>query len=271
VLWHRVLIDVADAPAARALAVIAQQAQPAFPAEVDLPITVSGSVASGYRVLDHGDLLAEGLDRGALLDCVFPRVYRRALELAALKGWSRFHGATVGFAGRRLALVGPSGAGKTTLAIGLLARGGTVEGDESFLTDGADVVAVTRRFHVKPESLPVLPEAPWLAAVPPTSPENLRMVDPTEHGLPWVLRSGPLDHLVLVRPTDGASSIEPAVATAAVQELIGQAFPLVEARRDIVSRASGLASSAPVHVLYRGHDARAADLLATLVRANREA
>ena len=163
-------------------------------------------------------------------EAVFMRVYRRALELASLKGWLHVHGAVVGFGDHRVAIVGPSSAGKTTLAIGLLCEGANVEVDETFFTRDREVVGVARRFHVKPGTLTLMNSVQWLVDAPMLGSLPIRAVDPTEHGFTWDLPVGPLRDLVVLRRTDGPSRLESARTPLVVQEFICQVLPRLEPR-----------------------------------------
>jgi hypothetical protein len=249
------------------LELITQRAKHPFLPQARVRITVLGSTRTGMRILDGGDLLATVETPEEVLDSVFTRVYRRASELASLKGWLRVHGAVAGVGGRRVVVIGPSGAGKTTLALGLLDVGAAVEVDESFVTCGPEVVGVARRFHVQPDTADVLGCCPWLDDSPRLGISPIRAVDPTEHGFAWSLPAGPVEHVVVLRRTDGASSVEEAPFGLVVQEIITQVFPLLEARSVIVRQASQLAKAARCHVLSSGPDRRAARLVMDLVRS----
>ena len=253
------------------LGLLAQRSQQALVPDARAVLAVERA-GSGYVVRDGGDVLTTVESPRAVLDAVFARVHRRAFELAARKGWVRVHGTVVRLAGARLAVVGPAGAGKTTLALGVLATGGVAEGDESFLVRDGEVVAVPRRFHVKPGSEQVVPEAAsWLAAAPVLDGEPpLRLLDPTEVGRPWDLPVGPIDHLVLVARGEATSACTPASAAAAAPEVLAQAFPTVEDRGTIVRAVSSLLRGAGVHRLVTGSDGRAVALLEDVARAPRD-
>jgi hypothetical protein len=265
VLWHEVRVETDDSGASGAAALVAQRASQQIVPQAQVHLTVLGSVASGYQVLDNGDFFAEAATPGDLFEVLFTRVYQRVVELASLKGWVHVHGAVAGFGGQRVALVGPSTAGKTTLAIGLLDQGMNVEADESFFTRDGEVISVARRFHVKPGTLTFLNSVQWLADAPAFDSSPVRAVDPTEHGYGWNLPIGPLQDVIVLRRTEGASKLESASTSEVVEEVIGQALPFLEQRRAIVRHSASLVGSARCHVLHTGPDGEAPSLVKRLV------
>lgn len=268
VLWHRVVVEVDDRDAAAQLARLGQGAAHDVVPLATAHLRVTGSAATGYEVFDGADRLAEVATARLVLDEVFARVHRRAFELASLKGWVRFHGAVASIAGSRVAIVGPSGAGKTTVALALLAGGAAVETDESFVARGGDVFSVARRLHVKPGTAERLSGLPWLVDAPVLDGDPpLRVVDPTDHGLPWRLPLGPIDHVVVLQRVDGPSTVVPIAASAVVQGLIEECFPVTEARSAVVRQAAALVRGPALHAVGNGDDDRAPSLIAGLVRA----
>jgi HPr kinase/phosphorylase len=265
VLWHDVQVDVQDAPAFEQIRLIAQHASHDQQPEAAIHLAVGPPSGDGYRVYDGGDECARVASVEDVLDVVFGRVYRRATELASLKGWVRVHGALVGVNGRRIAVVGAGSFGKSTLCIGVLCQGGQVEVDESFVTRDGQALGVARRFHIKPGTAAVVPAATWLADAPTFGDPPNRAVDPTEHGFAWDLHVGPIDDMVLLRRTDGPSRLESTAATEAVREVMGQTFPLLETRGSLVRQVSNLVARCRCHLLHVGPDGLGPSLLAMLV------
>jgi hypothetical protein len=265
VQWHDVQVDVEDRAAFDLIGLMVQRAQHHLAPQAQIRIVVLGSADRGYRILDAGDLYASVETPEAVLDQVSMRIYRRAMELASLKGWLRVHGAVAGLGERRVAVIGAAAAGKTTLSVGLLCEGTNVEVDESFLARDGQVVGVARRLHVKPGTLALMPAASWLEDAPALGPLPVRVVDPTEHGFAWELPIGPVHELIVLRRTDGPSHVEPIVPSLVVQEVLDQVFPVLESRRDMVRQASLLAASARCHLLHAGPDGAAPGLVKILV------
>ena len=159
-LWHRVRIEVEDPEARRFLGVLDHGAvQEDIRPEVEVHIGVTGSPGD-YHLSENGDDWRRLDTPTDVLNIVHSRVQSRALELASRKGWVCLHGFTAVVGGRRVVVIGPSGAGKTTTALGLLAAGARVDGDECVLVAGGQVVAVPRRFLVKSGTAALVPERP---------------------------------------------------------------------------------------------------------------
>jgi hypothetical protein len=263
-LWHRVVLDTthADEAARAQLGLFVQHAVHPIAPLVTVRLRVEGNERSGYTVFDNDDVLAAVASPREVLDEVFARAHRRAFELASLSGWVRFHGAVVRVGDQRVVVVGDSGAGKTTLTVSLLVAGHHVETDESFVTREGSVLAVPRRFHVKPGTRARVPEAAWLDHAPVLDGDPpLSVVDPTEHGFEWTLAGGPVDRVVLLERAEGPSSVAAVGASVAVQVLIDQSFPVAESRALVVRRAVELVRGATTRRVVNGDDGHALDLL----------
>jgi hypothetical protein len=264
-LWHHVRIEVPDPEIERVVELVGQRAAHPFPPRAMIELAVR-SAQDHYVLFDHGDQLDTLATSRQVLDAVFQRVHRRAFELASLLGWVRFHGAVVRLGSMRLVLAGPSGSGKTTLAAAILACGGEVEGDESFLTRDGHVLAVPRRWHVRPSTIELLPDGAWmrdaplLDAAPP-----LHLVDPSEHGFAWSLLDGPVDGVVVLVAVDDAAPLvhRHLGGPDVVRSLLEESFPVVEPRAAVVRQASALARRTPGFVL-EGHTPDPLDRLSTL-------
>ena len=258
-LWHGVELDLrAAAPEVDEVLLGLRQAAVHAVAPTASVVLRIESDRAGHHIYDNGDLLTTARSPRAVLDAAFARTYRRAFELAALGGWVRVHGTVLRVADQRWVVVGPAGAGKTTLALAALAAGEEAEVDESFLVRGGQVLGVARRFHVKPGSDALVPAArPWLDDAPVLAGDvPLRLFDPTEVGLPWHLRMGPVDHVALL-DQGPSSALRPLGATEAAPAVLGQAFPTVEARGTVVREVASLLRGTSVHRLTVGPDGAA--------------
>lgn len=262
-LWHRFDVRVEGENEEEAVAVVERLVPTSSTAEAGLEplvttrLEVEGPVADGaFRVLDGGDELAVVASTVALASVLHTRVHRRAFELAARRGWVRFHAATADVAGRRVLAVGPSGTGKTTLALGLLVAGAEVQGDESVLVQHGRSLAVPRRFHVKAGSEVLVPEAAaWLRdARPLDGAPGVLALDPSVAGRPWRTSLAPVDDVLLLHRTDGPSTLGPATSADALAVLTHEAFRTVEPRAAVVRAVAGLASRATFHQLHLGPD-----------------
>jgi hypothetical protein len=218
----------------------------------------------GFAVSEEGDSLATVSTAEAAADLVHVRAHRRAFELASLSGWARVHAATVDLAtvdGERVRVlvVGPSGAGKTTLATRLLFDGADVQGDESVLVRRGESLAVPRALHLKPGASAVLPE---LGAVLPELPVvgEVTVLDPSRVVRPVTLRVAPVEHVVVLagrpgqhatHPTEGVTCT-PLDGGTVLEALLTDAFPLTETKARMVSVLAGAMVSAHGHRLTSG-------------------
>jgi len=155
-------------------------------------------------------------------------------------------------------VVGPSGAGKTTLATRLLLDGADVQGDESVLVRRGESLAVPRALHLKPGTARVLPE---LAAVIPELPVigDVTVLDPARIGRPVTLRIAPVEHVVVLGgPAHERAGVRSGVTCtpldggAVLEALLTDAFPLTETKGRMVSVLAGVMVSARGHRLTAG-------------------
>jgi hypothetical protein len=246
-LWHRVEIEVEDPEARRFLDVLDHGAtQEDIEPEVDVHLRVDGGPGA-YRLHENDDAWRTLATATDVANIVHTRVHGRALELAARKGWVCLHGFTAVIGGRRFVIVGPSGAGKTTTALGLLAAGVRVDGDECVLVSGGTVVAVPRRFLAKAGTAELVPGAARLldaALVLGEREPPVAIVDPRASGVPWRTSIEPIDDLVLLERGDGPTEVEvvdggPALAVLLPQVLRGVESPSLVARElaAVIARA----------------------------------
>ncbi len=245
-LWHAVVVDGEDETVARFGALMPPAAHP-MPATRTMSYRARRT-RSGYEVREEGDVLAVVATPGDAADAIYVRVWRRVFELASLDGWSRVHAATVDVDGTRVLLVGPSGVGKTTLALRMLFDGHAVQGDESVLVKGAASIAAPRGFHVKHGTFPLVPElAAFVDALPRTG--DVCVLDPSSVGRPWALREAPVGHVVKVDDRGSTPSCEPAPLGEALEALVGEAFMVTESKAELVARLTAVVARTRTHRL----------------------
>jgi hypothetical protein len=252
-LWHSLLVE-GDPQVVDQLAAILPDAHHPVPALRSLRYTVDAT-PDGYDVAEEGDALARVATPEEAADVVHVRAHRRAFELASLAGWVRLHAATVDLDGVRVLVVGPSGAGKTTLATRLLLDGAEVQGDESVLVRRGESLAVPRALHLKPGTDRVLPElAPVLPSLPVVN--DVTVLDPARLGRPVELRLAPVAHVVLLAersdPPAGVVTCAPVDGGTVLEALLTDAFPLTETKARMVSVLAGAMVSARGHRLTSG-------------------
>jgi hypothetical protein len=269
-LWHSLEVD-GDPKVVGQLEALLPDAGHPVPARRAMHYQVNAT-PDGFTVTEEGDTLAvvaageRAVEEAA--DVVHVRAHRRAFELASLSGWARVHAATVDLDGARVLLVGPSGAGKTTLATRLLLDGAEVQGDESVLVRRRESLAVPRALHLKPGSDRALPE---LADVLPTLPVvgDVTVLDPARVGRPVVLRLAPVTHVVLLAgqsPTDAPVTCTPIDGGTVLEALVTDAFPLTETKARMVSLLAGAMVTARGHHLSWGPPAAMVDALRGAIR-----
>ncbi|HEY3669810.1 MAG TPA: hypothetical protein VGN51_02665 [Acidimicrobiia bacterium] len=260
-LWHSCSVE-GDTRVIDHLAALLPDAHHPVPVLRELHYDVADT-ADGFAITEEGDALATVATAEEAADVVHVRAHRRAFELASLSGWARLHAATVDLAtveGRRVRVlvVGPSGAGKTTLATRLLLDGADVQGDESVLVRRAASLAVPRALHLKPGAAVVLPE---LAAVLPELPVigEVTVLDPARVDRPVTLRIAPVAHVVVLagprhEPADASEGVTctPIDGGAVLEALLTDAFPLTETKARMVSVLAGAMVSARGHRLTAG-------------------
>lgn len=198
-----------------------------------------------FAIEQDGDPLDEVATPDDALFVVYRSCYGRAIERTALAGWVVFHGILVRIAGQRHLILGPKGAGKSTLATRLLFDGHGVEGDELALARGDEMVAFPRRFHLKPgieRNVPEI-EAP-LAGLPSVGEHDPILVtglDPTELGFAWRLERGGVDRIVVITPNHGgATRLRPLPPHQVIERLLQSSFRWGESRRRLLAAASRL-------------------------------
>ncbi|WCO65972.1 hypothetical protein PO878_15840 [Iamia majanohamensis] len=266
-LWHRVevtsedpaVLDLVDrmSPAAE---------QDELAPEQLLGLDVVGE-GSGFVVRSGPRRVGTAADARQAAELVVGWVHRTAFEEAAGRGWARLHGLVAERGGRRLVAVGPSGVGKTTLALALLAAGWEVQGDESFVTAAGRCLAVPRRFQVKPGTAAAVPEAAgWIARGDRLDHlPGIRITDPTVSGRPWRSTMGPIDHLVALVRTDGSSAVTPSSTPEALAALRSELFVTVDRPAALARALTDLVCAATLHRAEVGPDGRLAERLGTLV------
>ena len=141
------------------------------------------------------------------------------------------HAACLRGKGRRILLVGPKNAGKSTLSLALNFAGYEIEGDENVFIGPAGVTARPRACRVKEGSLDVLPaligparDAPFIIDYHGRKIFNLA---PDLFGKSWCIGSGKVDAVILLHSNHGGmSSIREVPSLALTRALMaGNRFP----------------------------------------------
>jgi len=237
-LWHTVTL-AGDDDVVAALAELLPQAEHPMPARRAMSYRIDAG-DDGYRVFEEGDALATAPTVEDARDEIYVRMHRRAFEFASLAGWVRLHCVTLDVDDRRVLIAGPSGIGKTTLALRLLADGLDVQGDESALVRAGGSIAVPRAFHVKEGSRPLVPELADLIDRQPHL-HDVRLLDPRLVRTRWSLREAPVDHVVVLERGDGPVRCAPADAGDVLEVLVREAFLVTESKSTLVGTLAAVA------------------------------
>lgn len=146
-----------------------------------------------------------------------------------------FHAAIVEIDGKRIAILGDKGFGKTTLALKLIEQGARVEGDEHVVITPRGSITRPRRLHVKDSSIALVPAlSDAILASPSTMDWMGRRVfacSPALKARGWQIVERPIDHVVFAEPNFGGTSIlSPVSRDAAFSRMIETAFMPLRSR-----------------------------------------
>jgi hypothetical protein len=256
-LWLDVIL-----PAEPRLAFIANSAVTDIPVVERVDVRVDAG-PQGSSVSFGGRRAVRETDRG-ISEFVYGALHDRVIELAGAQGWTRLHMALVELGGRYIGIVGPSGVGKSTLAVAAARLGAKVHGDDVvFIRDGR-VVALPRPLHIKEGTVGLYPFIASFATRLDYSPP-VYVIDPAEMGWDPPRRSVTrLDFLVQLTgssptPVDGEPSLGDAL-TLLVRE--GAAFNSDHSR--LVREVTTLLSSATILGLGRATPSEMAEHLVHL-------
>jgi hypothetical protein len=219
-----------------------------------------GLLVSGDRLLVHRATPWQALVGSVAMSRLF-RLQRNLLFL---------HAGSVGIGGQGVLLMGPKGAGKTTLSLALAARGHAFLGDEiaGVRLDTMELVPVRRSLAVR--------DGPRAIAVGAALEREQAPYEPFPDGtsrrrafagqlFPAPAEALPLRRLVFLRGIGQAARLAPAPAG---RDLLGMLTPLgasvwdrspVHVMRDLLR----LVSAVPAALLHLGPPEATADLLAT--------
>jgi hypothetical protein len=182
-------------------------------------------------------------------EILFGRACERALD--ALPDFTRLHAASVTLGGRRVAIAGAAGSGKTTLATRLLFEHCAPHGDDLLLIAGGQAISFPRRFRLRPESLRWLPQIADAAPSLPRDRDCLAL-DPSDLGFRWEISTAPADVVIFLQSRGSAVRIAPSPRHAMAQKLMGQSNMPAAGPRQWVSDVCALVDGARCYVLDSG-------------------
>lgn len=214
----------------------------------------------GFWRLDvPGEIIVEGSARHVIWE-----IYRHVFRDIHISHPTcpLLHCATVLIDGRRIAIVGGKGAGKTTLTLFLLAAGYAIEGDEHLVIEPQRVITRPRTLRIKEGSFDVL------ANLPPTIRSEPRIelwdggfvygVSPGFFGRDWRVTPGSLDALVFLDSNHGGRSVAKRMtAQAALARMMPQVIFGIAGVAMQAARIHGVAQRVPAYSLRLGNLANA--------------
>jgi hypothetical protein len=124
---------------------------------------------------------------------------------------TRIHSGCAEHHGNRFLVVGDSGAGKTTLMTRLLYEGFRVHSDELVMVRHGKAVPFPRRFHIKGNSLHLLPQIrPFIERVPFVENGNGTKIfafSPSEAGFDWLIENREVRLVFFVESNHGGKTV----------------------------------------------------------------
>jgi hypothetical protein len=235
---------------------------------------LSACVSVHYEVTGHGpyELFEEGRHLAALeepedvLYVLYQRCHARLIDHQSRAGWAVLHGAVLSVAGRRALVLGPKGAGKTTLMLRLLHDGYPVEGDEAVFTRDGEAICLPRNFHVKSGTPALVAElsAGW-AGWPKVSTSDGKIItafNPAAAGFSWQLKRGPVAvAFVLKANHTGAPSCRPLSSLEVIAAALANSRPTGVSTAEVVAACCSLLGGATAYELAAGDVIQTAALL----------
>lgn len=216
------------------------------PAETAMHVTQAGPFV---RLHEAGKPGRDFAAIGDLRDYLHSRLFSESLmgQLPLL------HAACLLYRGRRLLLVGPKNAGKSTLTLALGQSGYEIEGDENVFVSPAGVTARPRACRVKESSFKMLPKLAGLAQtasfITDFHGRNIYNISPACLGAPWRIGTGRVAAVIILHANHGGmSSLRPLPPLALTRALIEETVFTTR------SNAVGVAATASLAAGCRGYD-----------------
>jgi hypothetical protein len=263
-LWHRIDIETDDETVSTALSAIQQEAHHDEPATQRTAFRITRT-GTGSLLIEGSGTTVSCASTTEVLEHVFRDVYQRCFDAACHNGWVRVHGALVELDEAVVLLIGPSGAGKTTLALRLGLSGAVVQSDENTLIRGGRAIGIPRRFHAKADAPGRIDALATGAGTTPVAGTEVLAVDPSVLGVSWRVRERPVDHVVCISDVGAATTLAVMDSGMALGELLAQVLPSGETHRTIAREVASLIGAAHCAMLTGAGDLGAVELLRDFV------
>jgi len=208
-----------------------------------------------YEIRRDGKLLFSSDD---MSDAVFNLQWLiHKEELKDVTGSIRIHAGCGELQGRRFLVVGDKGVGKTTLMVRLLFAGFRVISDELVLVRDGKALPFPRRFHIKQESMRLLPELEGLFDTLPYNHtcygHKMFSFTPQDAGFDWKIDEGDVHSIFYLEPNHGGQSrIEACPKYMMVNRVMPMSF-LSETEDHIkINELCGMIDRANCYILHIG-------------------
>ena len=180
-----------------------------------------------YEILSDGNLCYSSEDLSKTIFNLQWLIHKEALKDVTES--IRIHAGCGEFNGNRFLVVGDKGAGKTTLMVRLLFEGFRSVGDELILVRDGKAMPFPRRFHIKQESIKLLPEVENLFDSLPYNHTDYghKMFSFTPHdaGFDWKIDEAYIKAIFYLKPNHGnPTSVEECPKSSMVQKVMPMTF-----------------------------------------------
>ncbi|MGA2025250.1 MAG: hypothetical protein ABSH23_10885 [Steroidobacteraceae bacterium] len=204
---------------------------------------------------EDGVLIATEHSTKALLETLFKRIQERSF--AAVPEYVRIHAASGVYAGSLFLLVGNPHAGKTTLALALLASGMQIVGDELVVLRNGLAAAYPRKFYPREISFDLLPGlkdiAPSLPRVYSADGGRRMAVDPLTFNRPWQIARLAVGTIFYLDPNfGGRTSASPSSKVDMARLVMEQCAPPRSGRSDWIGDLCAMVNGASAYRLAVG-------------------
>jgi hypothetical protein len=242
-------------------------------AEQDVPLVQRCTVTitwTGEEFRISGDGMEDDFELSvtSALETLYQRLHGRAI--AALPDHIRINATSGMHAGGSFLIIGPEGAGKTTLALSLMLQGIDVTGDVLVLLRDGEALPFPRKFYAREDSIGRIPKLSlsgrFAACV--SNPQEGRVValDPLEFGKPWRIAPAAVSTLLYIEPNHGARSALRRIGKVDMtRRVLRHCLPPISGRRDWLGDLCATVNQAETFVVELGElDSALAEIIAVL-------
>jgi hypothetical protein len=206
-----------------------------------------------YIVTEDGRELSRELCAEHTLSRIFGQT--QVLALDRMRDWIELHCACIDWHGSRTVIAGPSGAGKTSVALRLMFSGADLLADERVFYRAGKAMPYPRRFHIKQAGLQHHAEIASLALPFFGADERHRVysLSPHDVGRRWELRPAPIDRIIYLEPNHGGQTrLRSVRRTEMANLLMSQVYSPLGGRPGWIGDIAGLVTRAECAVLWNG-------------------